>query len=331
MRKTKPDVAILPMLQNATDGKWDGPGLARMLADPQKRRARLESLVEFLQAASLQGVVVDFEQVPKEAQPTAIAFLREMRALFKPRGWLTVVATPIDDDDWPYAEYAKAADYQMLMAYDEHYEEGEPGPIASQVLVRRHAQPAHEAARSGAYHRCHRQLRLRLVRSQAGRGRDLPGVRVWPRAIPEAAIELDPQSLNPHFDYSNDDGTQHQVWFLDAVTAFNQIRAADVFHPAGYALWRLGSEDPSIWSVFGRNYNAAAPAALENIAPGNDIDFQGEGEILEGRGRSGGRRPHFHARQDASHHRFGNLHEDPDLLRHPPHRRRCGQGRADLR
>ncbi len=280
MRETKPDVAILPMLQNATDGNWDGPGLARLLADPEKRRARLESLVAFLEASSLQGVVVDFEEVPKDAQPNAIAFLEEMRALFKPRGWLTVVATPLDDDDWPYAEYAKAADYQMLMAYDEHYEEGEPGSIASQgwfvdMLSRRMKQldPAHTIVAIGNY------------------GYDWSGTKhaddvtfqecALAARDSEATITLDAQTLNPHFDYSDDDGTTHQVWFLDAVTAFNQIRAADVFHPAGYALWRLGSEDPSIWSVFGRNYNAAAPAELEHIAPGNDIDFQGEGEILK--------------------------------------------------
>ncbi len=280
MRETKPDVAILPMLQNATDGNWDGPGLARLLADPEKRRARLESLVAFLEASSLQGVVVDFEEVPKDAQPNAIAFLEEMRALFKPRGWLTVVATPLDDDDWPYAEYAKAADYQMLMAYDEHYEEGEPGSIASQgwfvdMLSRRMKQldPAHTIVAIGNY------------------GYDWSGTKqaedvtfqecALAARDSEATITLDAQTLNPHFDYSDDDGTTHQVWFLDAVTAFNQIRAADVFHPAGYALWRLGSEDPSIWSVFGRNYNAAAPAELKHIAPGNDIDFQGEGEILK--------------------------------------------------
>ena len=30
-----------------------------------------------------------------------------------------------------------------------------------------------------------------------------------------------------------------------AVTAFNEIHASDIYRPAGYALWRLGSEDPS--------------------------------------------------------------------------------------
>ena len=58
------------------------------------------------------------------------------------------------------------------------------------------------------------------------------------------------------------------------------MRAADVFRPEGYALWRLGSEDPSIWSLLGRPYNAEIPAELKTIVPGSDIDIEGQGEIL---------------------------------------------------
>ena len=36
LAKQKQRPSVLPMLQNATDGKWDGPGLARLLADPGK-------------------------------------------------------------------------------------------------------------------------------------------------------------------------------------------------------------------------------------------------------------------------------------------------------
>ena len=31
-----PTVAILPMIQNAAGGKWNGTGLAKMLADPTR-------------------------------------------------------------------------------------------------------------------------------------------------------------------------------------------------------------------------------------------------------------------------------------------------------
>ncbi|HET9573115.1 MAG TPA: glycosyltransferase, partial [Methyloceanibacter sp.] len=73
---------------------------------------------------------------------------------------------------------------------------------------------------------------------------------------------------------------RHDVWFLDGATAFNEIHAADDYQPAGYAVWRLGSEDPSIWSTLGRTYGAPAPEDLHRIGRSQDIDFEGEGEIL---------------------------------------------------
>ena len=71
-----------------------------------------------------------------------------------------------------------------------------------------------------------------------------------------------------------DDDTKHDVWFLDGVTAYNEIHAADPYQPAGYALWRLGSEDPSVWTVLGRPYGAPAPHALRDIPIIEDIDYR---------------------------------------------------------
>ena len=44
----------------------------------------------------------------------------------------------------------------------------------------------------------------------------------------------------------------HDVWLLDGVTVFNQVRAALTYRPAGLALSEIGFEDPSVWAVFGR-------------------------------------------------------------------------------
>ena len=41
-----------------------------------------------------------------------------------------------------------------------------------------------------------------------------------------AQIDLRSDSLNPHFAYMEDNGEKHEVWFLDAVTALNEMRAA---------------------------------------------------------------------------------------------------------
>ncbi len=43
---------------------------------------------------------------------------------------------------------------------------------------------------------------------------------------------------------------RHQVWFLDAVTVLNQMRVARALGLQTFALWRLGSEDDSLWKIW---------------------------------------------------------------------------------
>jgi peptidoglycan-N-acetylglucosamine deacetylase len=129
---TKPNIPILPMIQNAAEGNWDGPGLARLLADPAARAARLNDIVVFLETNKFQGLTVDFEEVPPTSQNDLRAFLSEMSQAFKTHGLALVLAVPFDDDSWPYEAYGNIADYLLLMAYDQHWDGSVPGSIAGQ-------------------------------------------------------------------------------------------------------------------------------------------------------------------------------------------------------
>ena len=279
VQEMRPTVPILPVLQNEYGGTWNGTGLQELLADPARRATLEKGIVSFLAANKLQGVVVDFEAVPQGAYPDLQVFLRELSAIFAPRGWIIAQAAPFDDSAWPYATFAKYTDYTLLMAYDEHDELGAPGPIASEpwfeeTLDKRMKElaPSHTIIAIGNY-------------AYDWHGTDTADNLSFQDAVVAARdsgadIDFDSNSNNPHFSYIENDNVKHEIWFLDSVTAYNQIHAADVFQPAGYALWRLGSEDPSIWSVFDRPYGAPAPSALKEIPTNQDVDFEGEGEIL---------------------------------------------------
>jgi peptidoglycan-N-acetylglucosamine deacetylase len=280
IRRTAPQTSILPMLQNAWDGNWDGNGLAHLLADPARRGARLSEIITFLETNAFQGLTIDFERVPKHAQASLREFVRETHDAFKTRGLTLAIAVPFDDPEWDYRALGKLADYLILMAYDEHYEEGKPGPIASQgwfvtgITKRmKELDPAHTIVAIGNYG---------YDWQKKGTAQDLTFQESVLAALDsKATIAFDAQSLNPSFAFLDGQRREHHLWFLDAVTAYNQIHAADVFRPAGYALWRLGSEDPSIWPVLDHIYGALPPSALNTITPGNDVDFVGEGEILQ--------------------------------------------------
>jgi cellulose synthase/poly-beta-1,6-N-acetylglucosamine synthase-like glycosyltransferase/peptidoglycan/xylan/chitin deacetylase (PgdA/CDA1 family)/spore germination protein YaaH len=279
IRKQKPSTPILPLLQNAANATWDGPGLARMLADPATRQARIAQIVAFVGSNSLQGITVDFEEVPDAAQPDLKAFLSELNNAFDPHGWGIVLSVPFDDANWDYAGYANIVDFVVLMAYDEHWAGRNPG-IAGQQWFEQTLQarmkvldPDQTIVAIGSYG---------YDWSHGNNAEALTFQDAMDRAADaQSDISFDPTTQNPHFSYDEDDGSTHQVWFLDGVTAFNQIHAADDYKPYGYALWRLGSEDPSVWSVLGRPYAAPAPEQLRTIGAGEDIDIEGQGEVLE--------------------------------------------------
>lgn len=280
IRTSKPGVAILPMIQNATGGIFDGPGLAKLLADRARSDKLLDQIIAFVATNKLQGVTIDFEEIPTGAHKDLEDFLSRMSAAFAPHDWIIAQAAPFDDSSWPYQTYANIVDYTMLMAYDQVDDQGPPGSIAGEGW--------YEKTLDARMRQLPADSTIIVVGSwaydwpQGKTATSVPFETAMGMARDDGATVLfDPATNNPHFNYEDDNGTKHQVWFLDGVTAFNQIHAADPYRPAGYALWRLGSEDPSILPLMGRPYDSPAPDTLKHIPyDTEDPDYIGAGEIL---------------------------------------------------
>ncbi len=283
IRIHKPGVAILPLLQNVSGSKWDGAGLQALLANPARRAALLDKITVFLAANKLQGVTVDFEEVPRAAYGNLGIFLSDMSAAFASRGWIIAQAAPFDDDSWPYKAYADIVDYTVLMAYDEADESVPPGAIAGQDWFERVLDQRMKVLPPDST-----IIALGSYAYDWENGKAGANVLSFQEAMEAARdagamVQFDDATNNPHFTYREDNGTRHDVWLLDGATVFNQIHTADLYQPAGYALWRLGAEDPTIVSLLGRRYSLPAPKDLEHIATTDDVDFDPPegGEILQ--------------------------------------------------
>jgi cellulose synthase/poly-beta-1,6-N-acetylglucosamine synthase-like glycosyltransferase/peptidoglycan/xylan/chitin deacetylase (PgdA/CDA1 family) len=279
MRANKPGLAILPIVQNATGGKWDGEGLARLLADRARSNQLLNQIVDFVATNKFQGITIDFENVPPGAHKDLEDFLSRLSAAFAPHDWIITQSVPFDDESWPYRTYADIVDYTILMAYDQNEDQSGPGPVAGQswfegILDKRMKQLSADSTiiAIGSYG-------YDWVKGGQTRADSFEDAMTAARDN-GATVQFDPASNNPHFSYQDTDGT-HNVWFLDGVTAFNQIHTADPYRPAGYALWKLGFEDPSVLPLMGKPYNAPAPASLKHIANNlENVDYDGQGEFL---------------------------------------------------
>lgn len=280
IRQRRPQVRVIAMVQNLVDEKWNPGLLAKNIADEPSRRRLISSLTNFVEGNKFSGISVDFEEPPESSQANLLIFMQELHDVFAPKGLSVMQAVPFDDPDWNYKSYGAISDYLMLMAYDEHWAGSDSGPIAAQKWFEQHLvsrmqqlNPAKTIIALGNY-----------GYDWTEGGNKVDEVTCQKALITaresDAKIAFDSDSQTPYFEYDEEDQSHHKVWFLDAVTAYNQMRAASGYKPAGYAVWRLGSEDPSIWSILGAS-SASSPDVLRRIVYGYDVDFEGTGEILK--------------------------------------------------
>src|SRR5438046_934640 len=97
------------------------------------------------------------------------------------------------------------------------------------------------------------------------------------------SAEVRGAAYSPYF-YFQDEDKEHAVWFLDAFTFVNQLLEVRNKKAGGFALYRLGSEDPAIWDALNvsREFNLdnQTRQALELIKSTDTITDVGDGEIV---------------------------------------------------
>jgi peptidoglycan-N-acetylglucosamine deacetylase len=294
------DTEIFPLVNNynPVTGAWvDSVG--DFLLSESARANFVKQVDTFLAAnPTYRGLSLDFEEIPTAAQPGYMALLASLYNDFHPRKLRLYVNVPVGDSDFDLKTIAQRSDGVLLMNYDQHQSESEPGPLASQdwfidnlKTVLKVVPKEKLICAMGSYGW---DWTTTLPPSAAkGKNVKAPPVKVlnvvpintqeaWQAASDsESQVELDGDSLNPHFAYDDEDKHErHQVWFLDAVTVLNEMRAARALGLQTYALWHLGSEDNSLWKVWDAPLRSDPVKELAQVEPGYDVDTEGEGDIL---------------------------------------------------
>jgi cellulose synthase/poly-beta-1,6-N-acetylglucosamine synthase-like glycosyltransferase/peptidoglycan/xylan/chitin deacetylase (PgdA/CDA1 family)/spore germination protein YaaH len=275
--------SILPGVINARNGVWNGAEADALIASPKAQAALVQTLVDAAAKHGFAGYVFDLENLSPASVQAYPAFIGRVRAALKPLGREVWVTAPFDEG-WPLKRLQASADAVVLMAYDEHYGTGDAGPPAGEDwfetwIAKDMAQldPDRVIVALGAY-----GYDWTLPdATQKGSSEAVTFMEAVQTAHDSnARPQIDEASLNPTYGYEDEHGRKHSVWFLDAATVYNQVRVADDFRPLGYAIWRMGGEDQQVWKLLRHDYGAASPQGLEALRPGQDVDFDGAGEVL---------------------------------------------------
>ncbi len=277
------NLPIIAMLTNYRDG-WQAEDVRRILKSPELRHTLVDNIVSNLQEHKFQGINIDFEELKKPDSAALVQFMTEVKARLGPMGFLVTEDVPVDDDAYDLKRLAVANDILLPMVYDEHYQSGPPGPVASEQWFEDHLDklakilpPEKTVVGMGAY--AYDWVIGSSTSSELGFN------EVMSRALlnhPVSTVEWDSDQENPVLRYSTG-AEQHEIWFLDAVTGLNMAQAIHDDGFRGIGVWRLGAEDPGLWNVLEPGAwppDDFDPAPLDLMTANKQVNPYSGGEFL---------------------------------------------------
>jgi len=303
------DTEIFPLVNNydPTKGTYV-TDVGDFLASATARANFVKQADAFLaKNPSYRGLTLDFQSVPTAAQPGYQALIAALYNDFHPHNLRLYINTPVGDDDFNLKFMADHSDGLLLMNYDQHQIDTGPGPIADEDWFIDNLKevlktvpkdkiicsigsygydwtmplpPAEPTAKQAHGKKPAPPPKIDLTKVLAVD--NVSTQEAWQAASDsEADVQLDHDSLNAHFAYDDEDAhVRHQIWFLDAATVLNQMRAARALGIQTIALWRLGSEDDSLWKIWDAPLKANPVKDLTQVEPGYDVDDEGEGDVM---------------------------------------------------
>ena len=256
---------IFPLVSNYDQVKnLYVPTIGDFLTNMKARAHFIDQLNQFLAGnPSYRGITLNFQEIPSEAQQGYMALLASLYQDFQARKLKLFVNTPVGNDDFDLKYMADHSDGLLLMNYEQHLIGTGPGPVAAQDWFVDNLKntlkmvPKEKLICSIGSYGYDWEMSLPPVDPkhpgkvpkgfvpQVLSTTEMSTQTAWQAAEDaDAQIELDPDTLNVHFAYDDDDANphvRHQVWFLDAVTVLDEMRAARALGIETFALWRLGS------------------------------------------------------------------------------------------
>ena len=250
------NVKVSAVITNLPEkGSWDSERVEGVLGDADKRARHIEEIRMLLKRMNLDGITIDYESVDSSQRDNFSSFVKKLSEVLHKDGKYVEVAlhpkrglrsdTRYDFQDW--ISLSQSADRTYVMAYEEHYNEGEPGPIASYPWVSQILNYSQNQNMS----KTNFLLGIPLDGYDWDTDSDESADGVTFTEVEEliskngGTIEWSQDFRSPRYHYND----SHEVWFENARSFEEKLKLARDVGLDGVTLWRLGGEDPEIWNV----------------------------------------------------------------------------------
>ncbi len=250
LRAAFPGRELIPVIQNARGGQFDGDVVEHLLATDESMDTHVKAIITLVDSGRYDGIEIDYESLAPELRDRYSMFIERLaNRLHSQKKLLSVVldAKTADSEDWrgPGAEdwraIGRAADSVKVMAYDFHFAGSEPGPLA----------PLDWLGKIVAYAQATIPLH-KVIFGLPWYGYDWQNGTAKPVTYAQA-MQLAPAGVSIHRDANGElyfmTGGQ-TVWFEDADSYRTKVAylLSRSRRLGGFASWKPGTEDPAVWA-----------------------------------------------------------------------------------
>ena len=232
-----------------------------LLSYTSRRENLSNGLVEAAIQYKLNGINIDFENIPSKAGEHFIQFLRELSVKCRNNGIVLSVDNYVPA---PYNKYynrkeqGEIVDYIIVMAYDEYHSGSDiAGPVASIGFVKDAIRNTlEEVPREKAiiavpfYSRLWKETADNEVTSES--------LSMTPASQVFTNNGLEPEWNETYGSYYGEfemDGALYKIWLEDARSIEEKMKVIYDANVAGIGAWKLGLEKEEVWNVIIRYLN----------------------------------------------------------------------------
>ncbi len=234
------------------------------------RTALTDQIIENIRNKGYGGLDVDFEFIDPAQKNDYVEFLEYIRGRIAPLGYpLFSALAPKTSDDQPgtlyeghdYAAIGAAVDKVLLMTYEWGYTYSEPmavAPIGSVERVIGYAVtriPPNKIFMGIPTYGYDWPLPYMKGVTKAVSLSPVRAVQIAERY--GAEINYDETAQTPWFEYRNETGERHEIWFEDARSITAKYELADRYNLFGFGYWSLDRKFPQNLVILNSKYEIA--------------------------------------------------------------------------
>lgn len=251
-------VKVIATITNLPEkGGWDSERVEKMLQSTRTRKKHINDILTKLNQLQFDGINIDYEEVDQSEKEKFSLFIKELSTELKRENKLLAISlhpktTKTEGlgrfQDWK--ALAQNADQLTIMAFNEHWDDSQAGPIASITWINKII--AYARSKNVPEEKIY--LGIPLFGYDWNKNNDLPADGLTFTDIQQLLTKYKAEEKwhevfkSPYFLYKDGKET-HEVWYEDKDSIQEKIALAEKSGLAGISFWRLGDEDERIWYI----------------------------------------------------------------------------------